>query len=131
MMALLSALVVAGPGFAAPCPAGLDEVRTAQLVFGRDIGDRVGVSLADWRAFVAREVTPRFPDGITVIDAQGQWRDSAGEIVREPSKILLIVLKGEAGEPDRLAAIAKAYEARFHQESVLLLEQSACATFRP
>jgi hypothetical protein len=125
---LAASNVDAGPG---PCPAGLDEVRTAQLLFGRDVGDRLGVTDADWRDFVARDVTPRFPDGVTVIDAQGQWRNGAGRLVREPSKMLLIVLAGRPDEPDRLAAVAKAYEARFHQESVLLIEQSACATFRP
>jgi hypothetical protein len=130
-IALSAALLAAGAGAAAPCPAGLSEVRTAQLVFGRDIGDRPGVSDADWRDFVAHEVTPRFPDGITVIDAQGQWRGRAGRLVQEPSKMLLIVLKGDAGEADRLAAIARTYEARFRQESVLLLEQGGCATFQP
>lgn len=35
------------------------------------------VSDEDWRAFLAAEVTPRFPDGLTVIDAAGQWRDGA------------------------------------------------------
>ncbi len=130
--ALVLALAAAGtPAAAAACPAGLAPVTTAQLVFGRDIGDRVGVTEADWQAFVAREVTPRFPDGITVVDAQGQWRGRAGAVVREPTKMLLIVLKGQAGEGARLAAIARAYEARFHQESVLLFEQSACAAFRP
>jgi hypothetical protein len=101
------------------------------MLFGRDIGARLGVSQANWRAFVAREVTPRFPDGVTVFDAQGQWRGRAGRLVREPSKMLLIVLKGDPDEPARLGAIAHAYEAQFRQEAVLLIEQDACATFEP
>jgi hypothetical protein len=127
----LSPVVLASPAAAAPCPAGLGEVRVAQLLFGRDISGRPAVSDAMWRAFVDREVTPRFPDGFTVFDGRGQWRGAEGPIVREPSKMLLVVLTGAAGESDRLAAIAHAYETRFHQQSVLLVEQSACATFAP
>ena len=49
--------------------------QVAELMFGRDIGDQVGVSEAAWTRFVAREMTPRFPDGLTITDAIGQWRD--------------------------------------------------------
>ncbi len=29
---------------------------------------------------LAAEVTPRFPDGLTVVEAGGQWRDGKGAI---------------------------------------------------
>ena len=39
---------------------------------------------ARWRQFLAREVTPRFPDGLTVYETYGQWRNPArNTIVRE------------------------------------------------
>ena len=67
----------------------------AELMFGRNIGNRLGVSEAAWARFVAREMTPRFPDGLTVVDATGQWRDTdTGKVVREPSKRVEIVLPG-------------------------------------
>ena len=54
------------------------------LMFGRKIGDRIAVSESQWARFVDREITPRFPDGLTVFDASGQWRDRASnKIVRE------------------------------------------------
>ncbi len=69
----------------------------ARLFFGRNIGDRLGVSQKAWARFVDREVTPRFPDGLTVQDASGQWRDSAtGRLVREPSKILTLLVGADA-----------------------------------
>jgi|SRR5579862_2083139 len=87
----------------------------AELLFGRDIGNRVGVSEVAWRRFVAREITPRFPDGLTVSNATGQWRDPAnGKMVREPSKRVEIVLPGRADDEMRLDAIAGAYKRRFH-----------------
>lgn len=88
------------------------------------------MSDAAWRHFVAREITPRFPDGVTVTNATGQWRDSAsGKMVREPSKRVEIVLLGRAGDDARLDAVVAAYKRRFHQYSVGLIVQSACVSF--
>jgi Protein of unknown function (DUF3574) len=128
----LAAGILAGLAAApalATCPGGLKPARTAQLVFGRDIGERQGVSETDWQGFVDREVATRFPAGFTVMDAVGQWRDEDGRHVREPSKVLLIVLSGSPHEGERLAGLARAYKRQFHQQSVLLMEQAACATF--
>jgi hypothetical protein len=101
-----------------------------ELLFGRDIGDRAGVSEAAWRRFVAREITPRFPDGLTVTNATGQWRDPAsGKTVREPSKRVEIVLPGRADDGARLDAVVAAYKRRFHQHSVGVIVQSACVSF--
>ena len=102
----------------------------AELLFGRDITDRARVSEAAWREFVAREITPRFPEGLTIIDATGQWRDRKnGQIVREPSKLVMIVLPGKADDQTRLGAVVSAYKHRFHQQSVGVVIQPACASF--
>jgi hypothetical protein len=102
----------------------------AELMFGRDIGHRIGVSEKAWEHFVAREITPRFPDGLTVTDASGQWRDPAsGRIVREPSKLVTIVLPANADEEARLDAVVSAYKRQFHQQSVGVVIQSVCASF--
>ncbi len=102
----------------------------AELLFGRDIGNHIGVSEGAWTRFVAREITPRFPDGLTVSNAIGQWRDSAsGRTVREPSKRVEVVLPGHADDEARLDAIAAAYKRRFHQHSVGVIVQSVCVSF--
>lgn len=99
-------------------------------MFGRDIGNRVGVSDKAWRGFVAREITARFPDGLTVVNATGQWRDPAsGRIVGEPSKLVTIVLPGNDDDEARLDAVVRAYKRRFRQLSVGLVVQSACVSF--
>ena len=112
-----------------PCPAGLAPMTEANLFFGRNIGGAPGVGDEDWRRFVDEEVTPRFPDGLTVEDASGQWK-GAGGIVREASKHLIVVLSGAPGEADKLAAVREAYKRRFRQESVLLLETKSCGSFQ-
>src|SRR5579872_2119619 len=47
-----------------------------KLYFGLGLIDRPeqGVSEADWRGFLDREVTPRFPNGLSVLDVYGQWQ---------------------------------------------------------
>lgn len=100
----------------------------AELYFGRNIGPRLGVSEAKFRAFLDTEVTPRFPDGFTVLDGRGQWRDG-GVIVREPSKVLVVALADEARDRAQLTAVAAAYKARFLQQSVLTVVRAACVSF--
>lgn len=112
------------------CHAGQQAKLMAELTFGRDIGRRIGVSEAAWRRFLAREVTPRFPDGLTVVKALGQWRDrSTGRIVREPSELVMVVLPGHPDDQARLEAIVAAYKRQFQQQSVGVIVQSACAAF--
>jgi hypothetical protein len=116
-------------GSGAPvCPAGLNPLTTADLYFGRAMDDGREVSDADWQRFVDEDVTPRFPNGFTVHEGAGQWLGARG-LVREKSKHMVIVLDGRPGEAAKLTAIRAAYETRFHQESVGLVETRGCASF--
>ncbi len=120
----------AAPGPACACRGAQQRQDVAELLFGRDIGRKLGVSEAAWQRFVAREITPRFPDGLTVTDTLGQWRDrDSGRVVREPSKRVEIVLPGNADDAARLDAIVSAYKRQFGQRSVGLIVQSACVSF--
>lgn len=110
------------------CPAGLKPMTKAELFFGRDIAGTATVSDADWNSFLDTEVTPRFPGGLTVEDASGQWKGEH-RIVREQSKRLTLVLAGASDDEAKLAAIRAAYKQRFRQESVLVLEAPACGAF--
>ena len=99
-------------------------------MFGRNIGNRIGVSEAEWSRFVDREIVSRFPDGLTVFNAAGEWRDrTSNKIVREPSKIVQIVLPGTTEDMSRLNEIAEAYKARFKQQSVGMIVRPACVSF--
>ena len=84
----------------------------------------------EFAAFLASELTPRFPDGLTVVDAQGQWRNKKrGAIIREPSKLVQIVLPGQVGDIARLNEIVAAYKTRFKQHSVVMIVRPACVSF--
>jgi hypothetical protein len=112
------------------CAPGQQAMLSAELLFGRKIGDRVGVSEGAFRRFVDEEVTPRFPDGLTVLDASGQYRDrERGVLIREPSKLVSIVISDETANREKFTAIVEAYKRSFNQQSVGLILKPACAWF--
>jgi len=110
------------------CPG--EQRQVAELMFGRKVGDRIAITETKWSRFVDQEITPRFPDGLSVVDARGQWRDTErNRIVREPSKLVTIVLPGKGGDNERLAQIIEAYKRAFRQQSVGLVVRAACVAF--
>jgi hypothetical protein len=127
---LIGAALTAAAAHAAPraCPDGMKSAATAELFFGRNVGWTGQVSDADWRAFLDAEVTPRFPGGLSVGDVYGRQRGPAGAFARQNTKALFIVLAGRPDEQQRLNLIREAYKRRFHQQAVLLVEQSACVS---
>ena len=134
MKAALGALLVLLAGCAAAppsCPTGANPATIAEAYFGRNVKARAPVSEAEWARFMEQVVTPAFPDGLTVLDGQGQWRNAAGRISREDSKVLLLVLPGQdqAAASARLAPVTAAWKARFAQESVLTVFRAGCAGF--
>jgi hypothetical protein len=102
----------------------------AELFFGRSIHGGGSVSDADWSGFLEGVVTPRFPAGLTVFDAHGQWFDPAlHRVDREATKVLLIATDFGADTTARLNQVRAAYRAKFGQDSVGLILTSACAAF--
>lgn len=130
LTALLTAPATSLGAQTLPCHGARQTRQVAELMFGRDAGTRMRVSEPVWARFVAREMTPRFPDGLTVTDAIGQWRDrDSGAIIREPSKHVEIVLPGYADDEARLDAIVVAYKRQFRQQSVAVILRDACVSF--
>jgi hypothetical protein len=94
-----------------------------ELLLGRKGSD------ARWSQFLAREVTPRFPDGLTVYATNGQWRDPAtNAIAREKSRVLRIIVPADTAR-DKIAAVADAYKKQFRQRSVGIITREVCASF--
>ena len=109
---------------------GEQRMLVAELFFSRGIKGREPLSDAEWAAFAAQTVTPNFPDGFTVFDGEGQWRNpQTGLIARERTKILLVAAKREPDLAQRLSAVIDAYKARFHQQSVGIITRDSCAAF--
>ncbi len=97
----------------------------AELLFGRsNVNDKA------WDRFLAVEVTPRFPDGLTVYEARGQWRNpETKKISRERSKVVMIAMPPGADNDARLQAVIEAYKTQFKQQSVGLIVRPSCVSF--
>ena len=93
-------------------------------------GMRHPAFLFDGRSFLDHEVTPRFPDGLTVFDAYGQWRNhSSGNIGRLRTKVLVILHEDTPQKRAAIDEIRSAWKAATHDHSVLLVSQAAEISF--
>ena len=102
------------------------------LFFGESMKGDGSVSESDWQSFLADVITPRFPLGLTVINANGQWRGPGGAIAHEASKVVMIVYANDdsvASRSAKIGTIDSLYKARFNQESVLRLRSIVQASF--
>jgi hypothetical protein len=126
-----SLLILGGCANASPyaCAAGTSPMTKLELFFGGNIGEGGRVSEDEWRRFVTDEVTPRFPDGFTVLDAMGQWRNPSGMIIAEESRNLVVIVRDAGSELPKVTAIRDVYKMRFAQDSVLFVQSPVCAGF--
>ena len=113
------------------CPPGFERTAEYRMFFGRSKPGGGAVSDAEWRGFLAAEVTPRFPDGLTAVDARGQWRDGKGVIRREDAKLLIVLAEAGPDAVRRTREIAEAYKRAFDQQAVLRAIETVCAAFQP
>ena len=100
------------------------QVRTT-LYFG-SARPKGSVSELEWQLFLRDEVTPRFPDGLTVWDAEGQWRAPQGVLEHERTKVLLLVHADTAAARASVLAVTERYRKIFEQQSVLWETSKVC-----
>ncbi|HYO56530.1 DUF3574 domain-containing protein [Archangium sp.] len=112
----------------ATCIAGSQQART-ELLFGLDRANAPPISDTEWQDFVDTSVTPLFKEGLTVVDAGGQYLMTTGELVKENSKLMILLHDGSAGRSKDIDTIRDAYKQRFNQESVLRIDTTACVAF--
>jgi len=103
-----------------------------KLYFGLGPADEPerGVSEAQWRAFLDKEVTPRFPNGLSVLDVYGQWQGKAENVPQRLRSKLLIVDYPDSGENrDKVEAIRSAWKKMTGDKSVLRVTEPADVSF--
>jgi hypothetical protein len=128
---LALALVLIATGAQAGCPLP-SEVRMTivTLYFGESIAGKPALTPRQWAEFAARIITPAFPDGFTISDGQGQWRDpGSGAILRENSKILTVAVAPSPGLAAKIQAVTTAYDRLYDQQSVGITTTDSCGEF--
>lgn len=100
-----------------------------ELFFGRNRPGGV-VSEQEFQDFLDRNVTPRFPDGLTVVDAKGQFRGADATVPeKEDSKILILLYRFDRSTSDQVEQIRTEYKKQFEQQSVLRVDEQSCVSF--
>jgi hypothetical protein len=99
------------------------------LLFGLSRPDGRSVSSAEFDQFLSDVVTPLFGDGLTVVDGSGQYRTSAGLLIRESSKVLVLIYPDVTDTRDRINRVIAQYRSRFQQESVAWIRTPALVCF--
>ena len=103
----------------------------AELYFGMSSADGDVFAQEEFLAFMDAEITPRFPDGLTLLSGIGQWQGDQG-IIQQRSQLLIILYPAEFGQESSalLEEIRDEYEEQFRQESVLRADSyPVCTSF--
>jgi hypothetical protein len=131
----IALIVLATPQISAAqelsCPLANEKpMLVTQLFFGLSIQGRGPVTPREWTAFVRQNVAPRFPDGFTVYEAEGQWLDPVSHsAVRENSKVMIIAAEDTTEVRTKIAEVSDLYREAFHQQSVGVITRRECAAF--
>lgn len=123
LTALLLGLTTAGAttaasdsaGAAHPAPTPGESYKRTELYFGGSRPDGTPITPAEFELFLDKEVTPAFPDGLTWLEAHGQWMGG-----KEDSYVLIILYPFSDRTANReLEEIRTDYKEEFDQQSVL------------
>ena len=126
-VSLCAALAACAAPHEASCKPPSHRMNRVELFFGAALNDGKPIAGSEWRSFLDREVTPRFPAGLTAYEAYGQWQRPDGQIEKSPSRVLVIWYEGD--QSSRIDAIREAYKKRFSQMSVMRVDNSDCVSF--
>lgn len=101
-----------------------------ELFFGTSRPNGPPVSDERFNRFLDQQVTPRFPDGLTLLTGTGQFKNSSGVIIQEKSKLLILLYPlTDTDASNRIEAIREIYKLLFQQESVLRVDSRAGVSF--
>jgi len=93
-----------------------------RFYFGMNKPAGGAVSDREFNQFLQQEISSRFPKGLTLFEAKGQWQGANGTIERENSRVVEIVCDDTQDNRDKVAAIAARYKALFAQEAVMVIK---------
>jgi hypothetical protein len=98
---------------------GQHDWHRSEVYFGLSRPDGSLIAQAEWQTFVDEVVTPAFPAGLSVLEAVGQWRGNDGRVVRESSRMLILLHAPGADTSAAIDRIRAEYVRRFKQDAVM------------
>ncbi|HEX3232902.1 MAG TPA: DUF3574 domain-containing protein [Gemmatimonadales bacterium] len=118
----------------AAAPSAACEARDASFVrdllyFGRNRPNGGEVADAEWEGFLDEVVTPKFPDGLTIVEAHGRWRGRSGIVEHERTELVTVLHPADSVSQRAVEEIAMEYKRHFGQEAVLRERLAVCTRF--
>ena len=111
------------------CAIGDTALVKDVLYFGRNRPGGGAVTDEEWQAFLDQVLTPRFPAGLTVVAATGQWKGKSGLVEQERSDVVTVFHSGDEAARRAVMEVVAEYKRRFRQEAVLRERMPTCARF--
>ncbi len=121
--------VAPSPMPAASCAVGDTAMVREVVYFGRNRPGGGTVTDGEWQRFLDEVFTPRFPAGLTVVEATGRWRGESGVVEQERSEVVTLLHAGDDSTRRALEEVVAEYKRRFRQEAVLRERTATCARF--
>lgn len=112
----------------ASCQVG-SAMQQTQLWFGLSRPDGQSISTQQWQSFVDQVITPAFPQGLSIVEARGQWLGNNGVRVSENSRGLLLIYPASKEKSQAIDHIRTRYQQLFAQDSVMRVDQPVCVAF--
>ena len=100
-----------------------------ELLFGLSRSNGPDITEEEFQIFVDQQVTPRFPEGLTLLAGNGQFQDSTGNIIQEGSKLLILLYPFSRDRSALVDEVRAEYKSAFQQESVLRVDEHSCVSF--
>ncbi len=111
------------------CKSPEQKFAKTELYFGSLKPTGSEVTAAEFARFLDHEVTPRFPDGLTLLNGFGEFKGANGKTIQETSRLVILIYPLTAESSQKVEQIRRAYKTRFEQESVLRVENELCVSF--
>jgi Protein of unknown function (DUF3574) len=102
-----------------PMSAKESTIIKDELYFGLSKPGGKIISEAEWQQFLNSVITPRFREGLTVVNAHGQYRNQNGKLIREKTKLVILIYERNATKQFHIQEVVAKYKQIFKQESVL------------
>lgn len=112
---------------AAPVCVKGEPMTQTTLYFGLNRPHGPAISSTEWQSFVDNDVTSRFKDGLTVIEAKGQWLGNDGKVAKESSRALVLIHNDD--KESAIETLRSRYKQQFAQESVMRVDAAVCVDF--
>ena len=111
--------LTAGAEAQGPAAWQADGLKT-EIYFGSDMGGGQSVTRQAWEAFVDDVVVPRFPAGLTIMEALGRGPRTSGGLTQ--TRVLIVVHPGGDDADARLSEIKAEYRKRFGSAGVFHID---------